>query len=121
MDMIGMDDGWFGKRDDDNSGLGDWYVNEEKLGESLESLISRINALGIKFGIWFEPEAVNEDSDLYRTHPDWAFAAPGRHPVRGRNMRFPEMRHPGCRHKTLQGKACPQTLRWFCFYAILFQ
>lgn len=86
MDMIVMDDGWFGKRDNDDKGLGDWYVNEEKLGESLESLVGRINALGIKFGIWFEPEAVNEDSDLYRAHPDWAFAAPGRPPVRGRNQ-----------------------------------
>lgn len=86
IEMLVMDDGWFGKRDDDNSGLGDWYVNEEKLGESLGSLIKRINGLGMKFGIWFEPEAVNEDSDLFREHPDWAFRIPGRNPVRGRNQ-----------------------------------
>ena len=84
MDMVVMDDGWFGKRDDDHSGLGDWFVNEEKLGESLGHLITRINQLGIKFGIWFEPECVNEDSDLYRKHPDWALAVPGKDPVRAR-------------------------------------
>lgn len=68
IDMLVMDDGWFGKRNDDYSGLGDWYVNEEKLGETLGSLIKKINSLGVKFGIWFEPEGINEDSDLYRAH-----------------------------------------------------
>lgn len=86
VEMLVMDDGWFGKRNDDYSGLGDWQVNEEKLGESLGSLIGKINGLGLKFGIWFEPEAVNEDSNLYRSHPDWAFAVPGRSPVRARNQ-----------------------------------
>ena len=86
IEMLVMDDGWFGKRDDDNSGLGDWSVNEEKLGESLKSLIEKINGLGMKFGIWFEPECVNEDSDLFRQHPDWALKIPGRKPVRGRNQ-----------------------------------
>ena len=85
VEMIVMDDGWFGKRDDDNSGLGDWIVNEEKLGESLGSLITRINDLGLKFGIWIEPECVNEDSELYRQHPEWALSIPGKKPVRGRN------------------------------------
>ena len=79
-----MDDGWFGKRDEDISGLGDWYVNEKKLGESLPHLVKRITDLGIKFGIWFEPECINEDSDLYREHPDWALQIPGRDPVRAR-------------------------------------
>ena len=82
--MLVMDDGWFGKRDDDYSGLGDWYVNEEKLGESLGSLIKKINELGVKFGIWFEPEGINEDSDLFRSHPDWVLSVPGRDPVRAR-------------------------------------
>lgn len=86
MEMLVLDDGWFGKRDDDYSGLGDWRVNEEKLGEPLGALIDKINALGLKFGIWFEPEAVNEDSDLFREHPDWAFVIPGRKPVRARNQ-----------------------------------
>jgi alpha-galactosidase len=84
--MVVMDDGWFGKRDDDNSGLGDWKVNEQKLGCTLGEMIQRINALGVKFGIWIEPEMVSEDSDLYREHPDWAIHIPGRKPVRGRNQ-----------------------------------
>lgn len=86
IDLLVMDDGWFGKRDDDNSGLGDWFVNEEKLGMPLHELIDKINALGVKFGIWFEPEMINEDSDLYRNHPDWVMAVPGCDPVRGRNQ-----------------------------------
>ena len=84
--MLVMDDGWFGKRDDDNSGLGDWFVNEKKLGGTLGNLIKRINDLGVKFGIWIEPEMVSEDSDLYRKHPDWALTVPGRNPVRSRNQ-----------------------------------
>ena len=86
IDMLVMDDGWFGKRDDDNSGLGDWFVNEKKLGGILGNLIKRINDLGVKFGIWIEPEMVSEDSDLYRKHPDWALTVPGRNPVRSRNQ-----------------------------------
>ncbi|MDE6625400.1 MAG: alpha-galactosidase [Lachnospiraceae bacterium] len=86
IDMLVMDDGWFGKRDDDGSGLGDWVVNEKKLGMPLSELIDKINSYGVKFGIWFEPEMINEDSDLYRRHPDWVMAIPGRNPVRGRNQ-----------------------------------
>lgn len=86
IDMLVMDDGWFGKRDDDNSGLGDWFVNEKKLGGTLGNLIKGINDLGVKFGIWIEPEMVSEDSDLYRKHPDWALTVPGRNPVRSRNQ-----------------------------------
>lgn len=86
IDMLVMDDGWFGKRDDDNSGLGDWFVNEKKLGGTLGNLIKRINDLGVKFGIWIEPEMVSEDSDLYRKHPEWALTVPGRNPVRSRNQ-----------------------------------
>lgn len=86
IDMVVMDDGWFGKRDDDNSSLGDWQVNEQKLGESLAHLIDRVHAQGVKFGIWIEPEMVNEDSNLYRMHPDWAIQIPGRQPIRSRNQ-----------------------------------
>lgn len=86
IDMVVMDDGWFGKREDDNSGLGDWRVNEEKLGCTLKELIEKVNGFGVKFGIWFEPEMVSEDSDLYREHPDWALRIPGRKPVMGRNQ-----------------------------------
>ncbi len=86
VEMLVLDDGWFGKRDDDNSGLGDWQVNEKKLGGTLSELVEKINARGLKFGIWIEPEMVNEDSSLYREHPDWAFRIPGRDPVRCRNQ-----------------------------------
>ena len=86
VEMLVMDDGWFGKRNDDNSSLGDWVVNEKKLGEPLKDFIEKINGLGMKFGIWFEPECINEDSDLFREHPDWAMIIPGRKPVRGRNQ-----------------------------------
>ncbi len=86
IDMVVMDDGWFGKRDDDNSGLGDWEVNEKKLGCTLKDLIRRVTDTGVKFGIWIEPEMISEDSELYRTHPDWALQIPGRKPVRSRNQ-----------------------------------
>ena len=86
VDLLVMDDGWFGKRDDDNSGLGDWFVNEDKIKCGLHKLVEQINDLGMKFGIWFEPEMVSEDSDLYRAHPDWAMQIPGRHAVRSRNQ-----------------------------------
>ncbi|MDD3140487.1 MAG: alpha-galactosidase, partial [Lachnospiraceae bacterium] len=86
VEMMVLDDGWFGKRDDDYSGLGDWFVNEKKLGRTLSKLATSINEVGLKFGIWMEPEMVNEDSVLYREHPDWAFAIPGRKPVRARNQ-----------------------------------
>ena len=86
VDLLVMDDGWFGKRDDDNSSLGDWYVNENKIKCGLHKLVEQINDLGMKFGIWFEPEMVSEDSDLYRSHPDWAMQIPGRPAVRSRNQ-----------------------------------
>ena len=86
VELLVMDDGWFGKRDDDNSGLGDWFVNEDKIKCGLHALVEQINDLGMKFGIWFEPEMVSEDSDLYRAHPDWAMQIPGRHAVRSRNQ-----------------------------------
>lgn len=86
IDMVVMDDGWFGHRQSDNAALGDWYVNEEKLGESLASLSARIHDLGLKFGIWFEPECISEDSDLYRNHPDYAIKVPNRKYVRSREQ-----------------------------------
>ena len=86
IEMLVLDDGWFGKRDDDTSGLGDWTVNEGKLGCSLRELSEKVHALGMSFGLWFEPEMVNEDSDLYRAHPDWALTDPGRRPMVARNQ-----------------------------------
>lgn len=78
IDMVVMDDGWFGKREDDNSGLGDWQVNQRKLGCTLKELTEKVNGFGVKFGLWIEPEMVSEDSSLYREHPDWALQTPGR-------------------------------------------
>ncbi len=86
IDMMVLDDGWFGKRDDDRSGLGDWFVNTKKLREGLPALVDKINGLGMKFGLWLEPEMISEDSDLYRAHPDWALQIPGRQPARGRSQ-----------------------------------
>lgn len=84
IELFVMDDGWFGKRDNDLSGLGDWYVNEKKLGCSLHDFVEKIKEKGLEFGIWIEPEMISEDSDLYRAHPDWALTIPGRKPTRGR-------------------------------------
>ena len=84
--MLVLDDGWFGSRDSDNAGLGDWFVNTDKLKGGLTDLVTGINGLGMKFGIWIEPEMVNEDSRLYREHPDWALTIPGRKPCRSRNQ-----------------------------------
>ena len=73
VELFVMDDGWFGKRNNDRAGLGDWYVNKEKFPNGIDELIDNVNKLGMDFGIWVEPEMVNPDSDLYRTHPDWAY------------------------------------------------
>lgn len=86
LDMFVLDDGWFGKRDTDFSGLGDWVVNENKIKGGLPKLVSRIKALGMKFGLWIEPEMVSEDSDLYRQHPDWVLRIPQRHMTRSRHQ-----------------------------------
>ncbi|MCL2488941.1 MAG: alpha-galactosidase, partial [Oscillospiraceae bacterium] len=85
-DMLVMDDGWFGDRFDDNRALGDWFVNEDKLGCTLAELAGGVNKLGLKFGIWFEPEMVNRDSDLYRAHKDWVLQIPARGPTLSRNQ-----------------------------------
>lgn len=84
IDTLVMDDGWFGKRNDDTSSLGDWFVNDSKIKGGLKSLCNRINALGVKLGIWFEPEMISEDSDLFRKHPDWCLNIPGRKCIRSR-------------------------------------
>lgn len=85
IEMLVLDDGWFGHRDNDRSSLGDWFVYKEKIG-SLKTLVKEINALGLKFGLWFEPEMISEDSELYRAHPDWVFTVPGRPRSLGRNQ-----------------------------------
>lgn len=86
VELFVLDDGWFGKRNNDNAGLGDWNVNKEKFPNGLNEIIEYINKLGMDFGIWIEPEMVNKDSELYRSHPDWIIHDPNRKPSHTRNQ-----------------------------------
>jgi alpha-galactosidase len=86
IEMLVMDDGWFGHRDSDNSSLGDWFVYEDKIKGGLKNLVDEVNKLGMKFGIWFEPEMISPDSELYKAHPDWAIQVPGRVPTMSREQ-----------------------------------
>ncbi|NOW06079.1 alpha-galactosidase [Clostridium beijerinckii] len=86
IELFVLDDGWFGRRDDDNSSLGDWIVDKRKLPNGLEALANKITSIGMEFGIWFEPEMVSIDSDLYRKHPDWCIHVPNRPHTLGRNQ-----------------------------------
>ena len=86
VELFVMDDGWFGKRNNDLAGLGDWYVNKEKFPNGLDELIENVNAQGMDFGLWVEPEMVNPDSDLYRAHPDWVYHFEHRHADELRNQ-----------------------------------
>ena len=97
VEMFVLDDGWFGKRNDDNAGLGDWTVNTKKLPGGITGLCQKINRMGLRFGLWFEPECVNEDSDLYRAHPDWAIQIPGREPSLGRHQMVLDLTRPEVR------------------------
>lgn len=84
VELFVLDDGWFGHRNDDHAGLGDWYPNPDRLPNGIAALARRIEALGMKFGLWFEPEMTNKDSDLYRAHPDWILRTPDRSISHGR-------------------------------------
>ena len=86
VELFVLDDGWFGDRNSDTSGLGDYDVNMKKLPNGLDGLAEKIEKMGMKFGLWFEPESVNTDSELYRTHPDWAIKPPAGEPCFGRNQ-----------------------------------
>ena len=86
IEMLVMDDGWFGHRNDDSTSLGDWFVNEKKLPGGLNYLVDEVNKLGMKFGIWMEPEMISPDSELYKEHPDWAIAVKGRTGTLSRNQ-----------------------------------
>ena len=97
IEMLVMDDGWFGRRSSDNSSLGDWVVNEEKLPGGMKALADEINALGMELGVWFEPEMICPDSDLYRAHPDWALAIPGRRPSECRSQFVLDLTRPEVR------------------------
>ncbi len=94
IEMLVMDDGWFGQRNDDNSSLGDWQVNEDKIKGGLKYLVDEVNKIGLKFGIWMEPEMISPDSDLYRAHPDWAIALPNRTPSKSRNQYVLDLTRP---------------------------
>ncbi|MCR5278480.1 MAG: alpha-galactosidase, partial [Lachnospiraceae bacterium] len=118
IEMLVMDDGWFGNRFDDNRALGDWKVNEEKLQGGLARLVKEVNDLGLKFGIWMEPEMVCPDSDLYRAHPDWAIQVPGREPGLARTQLVLDITRPevwdycfSCIKETL-GSANIEYLKW---------
>ena len=91
IEMLVLDDGWFGNRNDDNTSLGDWFVNEQKLPGGLRTISEEIHRLGMKFGLWFEPEMISEDSELYRTHPEWALKDPDRQPNMSRNQMVLDM------------------------------
>lgn len=86
IEMLVMDDGWFGRRNDDTCSLGDWFVNENKLKGGLKPLVEGVNKLGLKFGIWFEPEMISPDSELFRAHPDWCVHVKGREPSIARHQ-----------------------------------
>ena len=86
LDMLVLDDGWFGHRDESNSSLGDWVVYKEKIPSGIAALADKVRSFGIEFGLWFEPEMVSPDSDLYRAHPDWCLHIPGRPATLGRNQ-----------------------------------
>src|SRR5699024_10804683 len=86
VELFVLDDGWFGKRNDDTSSLGDWYPNLEKLPDGITGVARRVEEMGLKFGLWFEPEMTNKESRLYREHPDWILSVPGRKVSVGRNQ-----------------------------------
>lgn len=86
VELFVVDDGWFGERNSDDAGLGDWFVNEKKFPNGLDELIDYVNSLGMDFGIWIEPEMVNKNSELFRTHPDWAYHYDTRTPHELRNQ-----------------------------------
>ena len=94
-----IDDGWFGKRDNDHAGLGDWLVTPKKFPQGLKPVIDRVHALGMDFGIWVEPEMVNPDSDLYRQHPEWV-------------MQFPNRQHTEARNQLMLNLARPDVKEW---------
>ncbi|MCR5330095.1 MAG: alpha-galactosidase, partial [Lachnospiraceae bacterium] len=94
IEMLVMDDGWFGHRNDDSNSLGDWFVNENKIKGGLKHLVEEVNKTGLKFGIWMEPEMISPDSELYRAHPDWAIRIPGRKPALSRAQLVLDLTRP---------------------------
>ena len=117
-ELFVLDDGWFQGRNNDKAGLGDYTVDRKKLPHGLEGLCAKINKLGMSFGLWVEPESVNEDSDLYRAHPDWAIKLPGRKPSYGRNQLLLDLVNPAVRDYIVENvgrilDSCPiQYVKW---------
>jgi alpha-galactosidase len=94
IELFVLDDGWFGRRDSDNSSLGDWFVDRRKLPGGIDGLARRVEALGLRFGLWIEPEMVSERSELFAAHPDWAIGVPGRARTEGRQQYVLDMSRP---------------------------
>lgn len=97
IDMLVMDDGWFGHRNSDNSSLGDWFVNDNKIKGGLKNLVDKVNELGMKFGIWFEPEMISEDSEVYKKHPEWVLRSRDREPSLCREQLVLDLSRPEVR------------------------
>ena len=97
VEMLVLDDGWFGERNSDKAGLGDWTVNKKKLPGGIKALAKRVNKLGMRFGLWFEPECVNPDSELFRAHPDWIIGVPDREASLGRHQYVLDLCRPEVR------------------------
>ena len=100
-ELFVLDDGWFGKRNDDFAGLGDYNVNKKKLSRGLDGLANKVRSLGMEFGLWFEPESVNTDSDLYRAHPDWALTDEF-YPIKSRHQLLLDLTKPEVRDYIVQ-------------------
>ena len=94
IELFVVDDGWFGRRDNDTSSLGDWFVNKKKFPSGLKAFGEKLKAMGLQFGIWIEPEMISVDSELYRAHPHWSMEIPGRAHSEGRNQRILDMANP---------------------------
>ena len=102
VEMFVLDDGWFGKRNNDLAGLGDWVENRKKLPGGIKYIAKQVNKMGMKFGLWFEPECVNPDSDLYRAHPEWAIGIEGRARTLGRNQLTLDLTRPEVREYIIE-------------------
>ncbi|MDZ5712698.1 alpha-galactosidase [Jeotgalibacillus haloalkalitolerans] len=102
IELFVLDDGWFGKRDDDKRSLGDWIVHTQKLPGGLSGIADQVNKAGMKFGLWFEPEMVSPDSELYRKHPNWCLHVPGRRRSESRSQLVLDFANPEVRHNIVQ-------------------
>ena len=94
VELFVLDDGWFGARDDDTTSLGDWFVDRRKLPNGIDGLARGIEALGLRFGLWIEPEMVSEQSQLFAEHPDWAIGVPGRPRTESRQQLVLDLSRP---------------------------